>query len=105
MINTGQLPIMLGEAYELDRLGSAGWDRIEVPCAFRLWGRRLEPGGRSGLTAQVPESARPGRHRLRKRLDADRDPHPGWEWVAGEDIAGITASAEFEVISQVGAAR
>jgi hypothetical protein len=97
VINTGELPIMLGEAYEFDRLGSTGWDRVPLPYAFRLSGRRLEAGDRYGLAARVPDSALPGRYRLRKRLDVDRDPHPGYEWVAHQEIDAIEVTAEFEI--------
>jgi hypothetical protein len=72
---------MLGEAYELERLTGDGWERAVGLRAFRLWGRRLKSGERYELTVRVPELAQPGRHRLRKRLNADRDPHPGYEWV------------------------
>jgi hypothetical protein len=41
--------------------------------------------------------ARPAHYRLRKRLDVDRDPHPGYEWVARQEIHAIEATAEFEV--------
>jgi hypothetical protein len=97
VINTGDLPIMLGEAYELERLTDDGWERAAGPYAFRLWGRRLEAGGRYELTVRVPELAQPGRYRLRKRLGVDRDPHPGYEWVAHQVIDPIEVTAEFEM--------
>ena len=97
VINTGALPIMLGEAYGFERPAGDGWERVPVPYAFRLWGRRLESGGRFELTARVPELAHPGRYRLRKRLQVDRDPHPGYEWVAAREIEPIEVTAEFDV--------
>jgi hypothetical protein len=97
VINTGDVPIMLGEAYGLERLSDGAWERVELPYAFRLWGRRLESGDRYELSARVPDFVQPGRYRLRKRLDADRDPHPGYEWVAGQDIEPIEVTAEFNV--------
>lgn len=88
VVNTGELPIMLGEAYELERVSDDGWERFPVPYMFRMWGRRLEPGGRSELTARVPELAESGRYRL----------HPGYEWVAGQEIEPIEVVADFEVM-------
>jgi hypothetical protein len=64
VVNVGALPIMLGEAYGLERLADAGWERIEVPYNFRLWGRRLESGDRFELTSQIPERVEVGRFRL-----------------------------------------
>jgi hypothetical protein len=29
-------------------------------------------------------------------LDVDRDPHPGYEWVAHQEIAPLVVMAEFE---------
>ena len=97
VINAGDLPIMFGEAYELELLSDDGWGLVELPYAFRLWGRRLESGGRYELSARVPDLAQPGRYRLRKRLDVDRDPHPGYEWLGGEKIEPIEVTAEFDV--------
>jgi hypothetical protein len=34
--NIGALPIMLGEAYELERLTDDGWERVKVSANFRL---------------------------------------------------------------------
>ena len=97
VVNIGALPIMLGAAYQLDRFADNEWEHVEVPYAFRLWGQRLESGGTSELTARVPELVQPGRYRLRKRLDVDRDPHPGYESVAHQEIEPIEVTAEFEV--------
>ncbi|HUA45700.1 MAG TPA: hypothetical protein VMA77_10760, partial [Solirubrobacteraceae bacterium] len=73
------------------------WERVPLPYGFRAWGRRLEPGDRFGLTARIPEFVLAGRYRLRKRLEVDRDPHPGYEWVARQEIEPIEVTAEFEV--------
>jgi hypothetical protein len=97
VVNIGALPISLGEAYELDRLADGESERVEIPYMFRSWGRRLESGDRFTLTARIPESVQPGRYRLRKRLDVDRDPHPGYEWVAHQETEPIEVTAEFEV--------
>jgi hypothetical protein len=97
VINTGTVPLMVGASYELDSWSGGRWEKSPGPSRFRAWGRRLEPGDRFELFAPVPASARPGRYRLRKRLDADRDPHPGYEWVASHTIEPIEAAAEFEV--------
>jgi hypothetical protein len=97
VVNTGELPIMLGEAYELERLTDDGWQRVRIGTNFRLWGRRLESGDRFELTSRIPELAPAGRYRLRKRLAVDRDPHPGYEWVAHQQIAPLEVTAEFEV--------
>ena len=97
VINIGALPLLLGEAYQLERLTNGGWERINVGANFRLWGRRLESGDRFELTARIPEFVHSGRYRLRKRLDVDRDPHPGYEWVAHQEIEPIELTAEFEV--------
>lgn len=88
---------MLGEAYGLERFSSDVWERVELPFAFRLWGWRLEAGERYELSARVPDFVQPGLYRLRKRLEADRDPHPGYEWVAGQGIAPIELTAQFSV--------
>lgn len=97
VINTGALPIMLGAAYVLERATGDGWERVPFPRAFPLWGRRLEPGSRYQLTARVWEQAQPGRYRLRVPLDVDRDPHPGYEWVATREIEPIEVTARFTV--------
>jgi hypothetical protein len=98
VVNTGELPIALGAAYELDRLTDDAWEAIPIPYMFRAWGRRLESGERYELQARVPEFTEPGHCRLRKRLRVDRDPHPGYEWLARE-IEPIELTAEFEVIA------
>ena len=97
VINIGVLPLMLGEAYQLERLTNDGWERVNIGVNFRLWGRRLESGDRFELTSRIPEFVHSGRYRLRKRLDVDRDPHPGYEWMAHEEIESIELTAEFEV--------
>ncbi|MFZ0088482.1 MAG: immunoglobulin-like domain-containing protein [Solirubrobacteraceae bacterium] len=97
VINEGDVPIMLGAAYRLERFSEDGWERVKLPYAFRLWGRRLESGDRHELSARLPDRVQPGRYRLHKRLDADRDPHPGYEWVAGSEIQPIEVTAEFNV--------
>lgn len=97
VINTGSLPIMLGAAFMLERTTGDGWERLPVPRAFPLWGRRLEAGERSELVAQVWDHAQPGRYRLRVPLQVDRDPHPGYEWVALQEIKPIEVTAEFDV--------
>jgi hypothetical protein len=99
VINVGELPLVLGAAYELERIIGDGWERVAGTGAFRAWGRRLDPGGRYELTARVPERAQSGRYRLRKRVDVDRDPHPGYEWVAGREIEPVDLTAEFYVVS------
>jgi hypothetical protein len=97
VINTGTVPLMLGAHYELDSWAGDRWGDFPGPRWFQAWGRRLEPGDRFELSAPVPASARPGRYRLRKRLGPDRDPHPGYEWVARHPSEPIEAAAEFEV--------
>jgi hypothetical protein len=97
VLNTGALPIMLGAHYELDRFIDNTWEPFPLPYAFRLWGRRLETGNRYELTARIPEHAPPGRYRLRKRLDVDRDPHPGYESLATKQIDPIELTTEFDV--------
>jgi hypothetical protein len=64
---------------------------------FRAWGRRLESGDRFELTSRIREFVHTGRYRLRKRLAVDRDPHPGYEWVARQEIEPLEVTAEFEV--------
>ncbi|MDQ6807461.1 MAG: hypothetical protein M3065_21495, partial [Actinomycetota bacterium] len=97
VINTGELPILLGEAYSVERFMGKSWCEVPLPYMFRLWGRRLAPGARSELIAQIPNAVPPGRYRLCKRLSVDRDPHPGWESVAREDIQPIEVTTEFSV--------
>lgn len=91
---------MLGEAYELDRFIDNWWQPLAIPWMFRLWGRRLGPGSRHDLEARLPDDAVPGRWRLRKRLSADTDPHPGNEWVARSAIEPLEVAAEFEIPSR-----
>ena len=81
MINTGRLPIMLGGLYQLESLTGDAWAPVAGPRAFAAWGKRLEPGGRFELLAAIPESAPPGRYRLRK------------------PVGVVEATAEFEVIA------
>jgi hypothetical protein len=97
VVNTGSLPIMLGAAFVLERASGDGWERLPIPRAFPAWGRRLDAGARSELTARVWEHAQPGRYRLRVPLRVDRDPHPGYEWVATPEIGPIEVTAEFVV--------
>ena len=97
VINTGSRPIMLGAAFVIERATGDGWERLPVPRAFPLWGRRLEAGDRSELVARVWDQAQPGRYRLRVPLQVDRDPHPGYEWVATQEIKPIEVTAEFDV--------
>jgi hypothetical protein len=97
VVNIGVLPIILGEAYELERWTDGRWERVKVSTNFRLWGRRLESGDRFELTSRIPEFVHRGRYRLRKRLAVDRDPHPGYEWVARQEIEPLKVTAEFEV--------
>jgi hypothetical protein len=97
VINAGDVPIILGDGFGLERLSDGRWERVELPYAFRLWGPRLESGDRYELSARVADFVQPGRYRLRKRLDADRDPHPEYEWVAGSEIQPIELTAEFNV--------
>jgi hypothetical protein len=97
VVNTGELPIMLGAAYVLERFEQRGWRVANPDAGFRAWGRRLAPGQRTRLTTRLPASLPAGSYRLRKRLRADRDPHPGYEWVALSDVAPCEATAEFTV--------
>jgi hypothetical protein len=97
VVNTGDLPIMLGAAYVLERFEHGGWRVANPDAAFRAWGRRLTPGQQSELTTHLPASLPAGNYRLRKRLAADRDPHPGYEWLAQSDVASCEAIAEFTV--------
>jgi hypothetical protein len=97
VVNIGALPIMLGAAFELERLTEVGWERVAVPHLSPLWGRRLESGDRFELTSRIPEFVHPGRYRPRKSLDVDRDPHPGYEWAAHQEIEPLVVTAEFAV--------
>jgi hypothetical protein len=96
--NTGAVPILLGASYGLERLVAHGWEEVSVPYSFPAWGVRLESERRRELTARIPERVQSGRHRLRVRMRADRDPHPGFEWVALEQIQPIEVCAEFDVV-------
>lgn len=97
IINTGTVPVILGAAYGLERRVASGWEDVAIPYAFPAWGLRLPPRSGRELVARIPERAQPGRHRLRVRLSADRDPHPGYEWVAQQEIQPVEVSAEFDV--------
>ena len=72
---------------------------VEVPYMFRLWGRHVNPGESFALTARIPDGTPAGRYRLTKRLGVDRDPHPGYEWIAHHDIQPCVAFEEFDVLT------
>jgi hypothetical protein len=95
--NTGTAPLMLGAAYGLERLTGSGWEEVASPYGFQAWGLRLESQAHRDLVARIPDQAQPGRYRLRVRLPADQDPHPGYEWVAEQAIRPVELSAEFDV--------
>lgn len=99
VLNTGSLPIVVGEAFGLDRLEDDEWVAVEVPYKFRLWGRRLNSGESFALTARIPDGTRIGRYRLNKRLVVDRDPQPGYEAIAQLDIPPTVARGEFDVLN------
>jgi len=99
-INPGSLPIMLGAAFVFERATGDGCERLAVPRAFPLWGRRLEAGARSELTARVWSPHTPGRYRLRVPLGVDRDLHPGYEWVAAREIEPVEVTAEFDAAAE-----
>jgi hypothetical protein len=99
VLNLGAAPIMVGEAFVLERLVGDEWEHVEVLSMFRAWGRALGSGERFELMARVPERARPGRYRLRKSLMVDRDPSPGLEWAAGRELDPVDVSTEFDVVS------
>jgi hypothetical protein len=95
--NTGTAPLVLGADYGVERLTGSGSEEVALPYGFRAWGLRLESLAHRELVGRIPEQAQPGRHRLRVRLTADRDPHPGYEWVAEQQLRGVEVSAEFDV--------
>jgi len=97
VINIGDLPIRLGAHYSLECDAGDGWQPVETSAGFRAWGRRLLPGNRTQITAYLPQDLPAGRYRLRKRLNADADPHPGYEWIAHAEIPPIETTAEFRV--------
>jgi hypothetical protein len=93
VINTDVVPIMLGEAYGFERVSDHGWECVPLAYVFRTAAGALGSGSPYDLIARVPDHAQPGRYRLRKHLRADRDPHPGYEWVATEEIQAIELTA------------
>lgn len=95
VINDGDVPIMLGAGYGFDRWMSGEWEPVPMRLLVPLWGRRIGPGAQSQDSFPVREDLLPGRYRLRKRLDPDRDPVRGYEWVAKADITPIEPTAEF----------
>lgn len=100
VINEGDVPIMLGGGYALDRWANDEWTSVPLRLWVAAWGRRLEPEARTDLSFPLPAGLLPGRYRLRKRLDADRDPRAGCESIAGADLAPLEATAEFDVRSE-----
>ena len=60
VVNAGDVPILLGAAFAVERRRDAGWERIEDARMFRAWGRRLAPSGRCTLTARLPADSAPG---------------------------------------------
>lgn len=98
VVNDGPVPVMLGAAYALDRATDAGWAPAKAPRVFPAWGMRLKQGDRVALPAGLPDPLAPGRYRLRVVLNPDRDPAPGYEWVATADIRSAELSTEFEVL-------
>jgi hypothetical protein len=95
--NTGDLPIMLGAAYALERFDNGRWTVTNPNAGFRAWGRRLGPGQQTQLSTRLPPALPAGRYRLRKRLSVDRDPYPGLEWLAQSNIEPYEAIVEFTV--------
>jgi hypothetical protein len=98
VVNQGPVPIMLGEAYALERLTDHGWERLPS-LAFRAIGYYLVEGASRELYFRVPEDARPGAYRFCKRVRADSDPRPGSEWLRGHHIDPIELAADFEVVA------
>jgi hypothetical protein len=96
--NTGDVPIMLGASYSLERREGLAWSPVDHPRMFPSWGRSLRPGGHTTLSLIAPTHLTPGHYRLLKQLDADRDPRPGFEWVAQHDFEPVQTKAEFDVI-------
>lgn len=92
VVNCGGVPILFGEAYELDRLSTSGWLHVPLPWGFRLIGYGLSPGDRRQMTAPIPDDAAAGRYRVRKQLRAD----PAVEQGANE-LAPMQATVEFSV--------
>ena len=74
------------------RPGSGGVTLPWSPCR----GPRRVPW----LTAHIWKHADLGRYRLRVLLEVDRDPHPGYGWVAPQEIEPIEVTAEFVVAAQ-----
>lgn len=87
---------MIGAAYVLERFERGGWRVANPDAAISRLGTAA-PGQQSELTTHLPASLPAGNYRLRKRLAADRDPHPGYEWLAQSDVAPFKAIAEFTV--------
>lgn len=69
------------------------------PIRVSVVGPAVGIGSRYELTARVPGVASPGHYRLRKRLDVDRDSHPGYKWWPAQEIESIEVIAEFDVMS------
>ena len=97
VVNDGPVPIMLGEHYSLEHLSDRGWEGLPT-LMFHLVGYYLPEGARHELDLRIPEDAHPGRYRIRKRLDADRDPRPGSEWLRGHKIEPIELTGAFDVV-------
>lgn len=97
VVNTGDLPIMLGAAYVLERLENGRWIVANPNALCRAWGRRLPPGEQHQLTTRLAASLPAGSYRLRKRLSVDRDPHRGYEWLAQRNVEPCEATARFAI--------
>jgi hypothetical protein len=98
VVNTGEVPIMLGAAYVLEHQASSGeWHAVEPRARFRAWGRVLSPGARCQLTARLPATLSAGSYRLRKILRAHTDPGPNQG--ARASLVPVEATAAFTVVA------
>ena len=63
--NDGEMPLLYGAGYGLERRTANGWEAVPIALAFPAWGRRIVPGEDSGaMVARVPSNQAPGHYRL-----------------------------------------
>ena len=70
VLNLGPGPLFFGDEYRLERLEHGCWRPFALPYPFTSRGHSLLPGGTREFTMRVPNSAPPGRYRLRKYFEA-----------------------------------
>lgn len=87
IINTGNVELICGFAYRLERETAESWVHMNPRMAFRLIGFGVSPGQYRELDARIPDDAPAGSYRLVASVGSD---HTG---------GTVEVSAEFAVVT------